>query len=79
MSEKKEWANPAPAGLVALAVACFIFYALLSGKVTVGALPLMGAWLLGGFLFRLSLELLNLKKETALGVMFLHFSLRSSC
>ena len=29
----KEWANPTPAGLVALAVACFGFFALLSGKV----------------------------------------------
>lgn len=36
------WANPAPAGLVALGVACFIFFALLSGKVTAGAMPLMG-------------------------------------
>ncbi|MEI6856984.1 hypothetical protein [Psychrilyobacter sp.] len=38
----KEWSNPTPAGLVALAVACFCFFAILSGKVTHDAMPLLG-------------------------------------
>ena len=31
--QQKDWSNATPAGLVALAVACFCFFALLSGKV----------------------------------------------
>jgi hypothetical protein len=75
MSESKEWANPAPAGLVALAVACFIFYAILSGTVKPGAMPLLGCWLIGGFVVQLITGLLELK-EGALtgGNVFLFFS-----
>ncbi|NPV93527.1 MAG: hypothetical protein HPY50_22450 [Firmicutes bacterium] len=75
MSQSKEWANPAPAGLVALAVACFIFYALLSGTVKPGALPLLGCWLIGGFVVQLVVGILELK-EGALtgGNVFLFFS-----
>lgn len=76
MSVSKDWANPAPAGLVALAVACFCFYALLSGTVkTPGALPLLGCWLIGGFVVQVIVGLLELK-EGALtgGNVFLFFS-----
>lgn len=75
LSQSKEWANPAPAGLVALAVACFIFYALLSGTVKPGALPLLGCWLIGGFVVQLVVGILELK-EGALtgGNVFLFFS-----
>jgi|GEM_PF-5103005 len=34
------WANPAPAGLVALAVSCFCFFALFTNQVTDAAKPL---------------------------------------
>lgn len=69
------WANPAPAGLVALGVACFIFFALLSGKVTAGAMPLMGAWLIGGFVVQLSVGLIELKEgQMTGGNVFLYFS-----
>jgi len=57
----KEWANPTPAGLVALAVACVCFFALLSGRVGVGAMPLLGCWLLGGFVIQVIVGLLDLK------------------
>lgn len=61
----KEWANPTAAGLVALAVACFCFFALLMGFVDKTAestaLPLMGCWLLGGFVVQLVVALLDLK------------------
>lgn len=67
MSEHKEWANPAPAGLVALAVACFTFFALLTGKVTTGALPLLACWLLGGFVIQIVVGILELKEGNSTG------------
>jgi len=42
--DQKEWANPTPAGLVALAVACVCFFALLNGYVNPSAMPLVGCW-----------------------------------
>ena len=57
----KDWANPTPAGLVALAVACFCFFALLNGFVEPSAMPLVGCWLLGGFVVQLIVALLDLK------------------
>lgn len=75
MDKKQEWANPAPAGLVALAVACFTFFALLGGKVTAGALPLMGCWLIGGFVVQLAVAIIELKQgATTGGNVFLFFS-----
>jgi len=71
----KEWSNPTPAGLVALAVACFGFFALLTGKITAGALPLLGCWLLGGFIVQLVVALIDLKGgNTTGGNTFLFFS-----
>lgn len=46
-------ANPAPAGLVALAVACLTFFAALTGKITTEAYFQMGSWLLGGWLIQM--------------------------
>ncbi len=72
----KGWANPLPAGLIALAVAVFMFYAMFLGKVSSpGALPIMGFWLLGAFLIQVIVALIELK-EGALngGNVFLFFS-----
>ncbi len=63
----KEWSNPTPAGLVALAVACACFFALLTGKVETSALPLVGCWLIGGFIVQLVVALLDLKGENYAG------------
>jgi len=63
----KGWANPAPAGLVALAVACFIFYALLSGSVKVGAIPLLGCWLIGGFVVQVIVGVMELLEGNSTG------------
>ena len=57
----KEWANPTAAGLVALAAACACFFALLAGHVSAGAMPLIGCWLIGGFVIQLVVALLDLK------------------
>jgi succinate-acetate transporter protein len=71
----KEWANPTPAGLVALAVACACFFALLTGNVSASAMPLIGCWLLGGFAIQIVVALLDLKGGNATGGnTFLFFS-----
>ena len=59
--EEKTWSNPTPAGLVALAVACVCFFALLTGRVQASAMPLIGCWLLGGFVIQIVVALLDLK------------------
>ena len=63
----KEWANPTPAGLVALAVACFCFFALLNGFVGQSAMPLIGCWLIGGFVIQFVVGLLDLKSGNHAG------------
>ena len=71
----KEWMNPTPAGLVALAVACFCFFALLNGFVEVSALPLIGCWLIGGFVVQFIVGIIDLKSGNhAGGNTFLFFS-----
>ena len=73
--QTKEWANPTPAGLVALAVACFCFFALLNGFVKPSAMPLVGCWLIGGFAVQLIVGLLDLKSGNLTGGnTFLFFS-----
>ncbi len=59
--QQKEWSNATPAGLVALAVACFCFFALLTKQVTGSAIILVGCWLLGGFVIQLVVALVDLK------------------
>lgn len=72
---QKEWANPTPAGLVALAVACACFFAVLTGRVEPSAMPLIGCWLLGGFVIQLVVALLDLKgRNFTGGNTFLFFS-----
>lgn len=69
------WANPTPAGLVALAVACFCFFAMLTGNVTSAALPLIACWLLGGFVIQVIVALIDLKGGNLTGGnTFLFFS-----
>jgi succinate-acetate transporter protein len=64
---QQEWANPGPAGLTALAIACFTFYALLTGKVDHTALPLLGAWLLGGFIVQIVVAIIEYKEGGLIG------------
>jgi len=73
--QTKEWSNPTPAGLVALAVACFCFFALLNGFVGHDALPIIGCWLIGGFVIQVVVGLLDLKGgNNTGGNTFLFFS-----
>ncbi len=72
---QKPWANPTPAGLVALAVACFVFFALLTGKVEKSAMPLLGCFLIGGFFIQFVVAILDLKANNISGGnTFLYFS-----
>ncbi len=66
-STQPAWANPSPAGLVALAVACFCFFALLSGRVEHSAQLFLGIWLLGGFVVQLCVGLIDLRSNNTTG------------
>lgn len=75
MHENHGWANPTPAGLVALAIACSTFSALMGGKITPGGLGLMGCWLFGGFIVQFVVAIIELKEgKTTGGNVFLFFS-----
>lgn len=75
MSEQKGWANPAPAGLVALAMACFTFYAVLTGKVEHSCVPLLACWLIGGFVIQFVVGVIELLEGNSTGGnVFLFFS-----
>ncbi|HBU12740.1 MAG TPA: hypothetical protein DEB31_08465 [Clostridiales bacterium] len=78
MSENQtpvKWANPTPAGLVALAMATFVFFALLSGAVDSSARLYAGFWLIGGFFVQIIVALLDLRSGNAAGGnTFLFFS-----
>ena len=70
-----KWANPSPAGLVALGVATFSFFAMLSGNVDSTARLSAGIWLLGGFIVQIVVALIDLRSNnTAGGNTFLFFS-----
>lgn len=74
MSEQK-WSNPSPAGLVALAVATFAFFAMLSGAVDPSAGVVAGFWLIGGFVVQIFVAVIDLNnRNTAGGNLFLFFS-----
>lgn len=46
-------ATPGPAGLVAFAVACYTFFGVFIGFVPATGLPMLAAWLLGGFVVQI--------------------------
>ncbi|PHR61892.1 MAG: hypothetical protein COA43_01600 [Robiginitomaculum sp.] len=67
--------TPAPAGLAALAVACFGFAAVFMGKVELGGLPILAAWLVGGGIVQIVVALIELKDKNMMGGnIFLFFS-----
>lgn len=70
-----EWATPAPAGLVALAIACFCFFAILTGLVEHSATPYLACWLFGGFVVQFTVAMIELREgNTTGGNVFLFFS-----
>lgn len=75
MSKDHTFVSPGPAGLGALAVACFGFGAVFSGKVGLGGLPLLAAWLVGGGIVQYTVAVMELKDHNMTGGnVFLFFS-----
>ena len=75
MAQEHSFASPSPAGLAALAVACFGFAAVFLGKVGLGGLPLLAAWLIGGFVVQITTAVIELKDHNiAGGNVFLFFA-----
>lgn len=69
------FANPTPAGLIALAIACFTLFALLTGKVPHEALPILACWQFGGFITQIITAVIELKdKNIAGGNVFTYFA-----
>lgn len=74
-AESHTFVTPAPAGLAALAVACFGFAAVFTGKVGLGGLPLLAAWLIGGGIVQYTVAVMELKDHNITGGnVFLFFS-----
>jgi succinate-acetate transporter protein len=67
MAQEHSFASPGPAGLAALAVACFGFAAAFLGKVSVEGLPLLAAWLFGGCLVQYTTAVMELKDHNITG------------
>ncbi len=65
--QEHSFANPAPAGLGALAIACFLFFALLTGKVEHAAAPILACWLVGGAICQVAAGLIELKDHNLAG------------
>lgn len=75
MAQEHSFATPGPAGLAALAVACFGFGAVFLGKVGLEGLPLLAAWLVGGFIVQFTTAVIELKDHSITGGnVFLFFS-----
>lgn len=69
------FSNPLPAGLGTLAMACFGFGALLSGKVTHDVAPVLAAWLVGGFFVQIVVAIIEFRDKNLPGAnVFLIFS-----
>lgn len=69
------FANPAPAGLIALALVCFTLFAILTGRVPHEALPLLACWQFGGFIVQIITGVIELKDHNIIGGnVFTYFS-----
>lgn len=75
MSKEHTFVSPGPAGLGALAVACFGFGAVFTGQVGLGGMPLLAAWLVGGGIVQYTVAVMELKDHNMTGGnVFLFFS-----
>lgn len=67
MVKEHTFVTPGPAGLGALAVACFGFGAVFTGKVGLGGFPLLAAWLVGGGIVQYTVAVMELKDHNMTG------------
>jgi len=74
-SQDHVFANPLPAGLGTLAMACFGFGALLTGKVSHDVTPILAVWLIGGFFVQIVVAVIEFRDKNLPGAnVFLMFS-----
>ena len=57
----------------------FLFFAILTGKVTGAAAPFLGCWLLGGFAIQIIVGILDLKGGNQPGEIHFYILVRFSC
>jgi len=75
MAHEHSFATPGPAGLAALAVACFGFGAVFLGLLKPGGMPILAAWLVGGGIVQFTTAAIELKDHNITGGnVFLFFS-----
>lgn len=68
------FANVAPAGLIALAMACWAFWAMYTGRVNGTAAPVLAAWMIGGGLVQYAVGWMELRNgDIRGGNVFLFF------
>ncbi|MBN2569330.1 MAG: acetate uptake transporter [Deltaproteobacteria bacterium] len=67
MAHEHSFATPAPSGLGALAMACFCFFALLTGKVSHAAAPVLACWMIGGGIVQIVAGVIELKDHNVVG------------
>lgn len=68
------FANVAPAGLIALAMACWAFWAMYTGRVTGDAAPVLATWMIGGGLVQYAVGWMELRNgDIRGGNIFLFF------
>lgn len=66
-NESHSFASPAPQALSALAIACFIFFGLLTGRIGEESRLAVACWLFGGFLCQFVAAIIELKDKSHTG------------
>ncbi|SDP85044.1 acetate uptake transporter family protein [Desulforhopalus singaporensis] len=68
MSKKQNsFANPSPQALTALAIACFIFFGILTGEIGADSNLAVAIWLFGGFVCQFTAGIIELKDGNLTG------------
>jgi succinate-acetate transporter protein len=65
--EQHSFITPAPAVMGALAIACFGFFAILTGRVGHNAIPLLACWAFGGGILQVAAGIIELKDKNLTG------------
>lgn len=66
-SESHSFSSPGPAALSALAIACFIFFGLLTGRIGEDSRLAVACWLFGGFVCQFTAAIMELKDKNHTG------------
>ena len=67
MAHEHSFASPGPCGLGALAMACFCFFALLTGRISHAAAPILACWMVGGGICQIVAGVIELKDHNITG------------